>query len=215
MKVTPEMTADTAFKIQNSKRTIAKSPYDGITREVFENKGACPAQLLAMSAKSAFFDVWATWKRAASYLLTSDPSFAKMKVTPGMLMKTMERGKVLGFTCEVPAEKQETGHRDPGFLGSAKTTIAIIQDSKRTVVKSPYDGITREVSENKGARPTQLRAMSAKSAFSDMGALGSGSCLLPPDFWLLFRKNEGDSGDVDENTGARFGQELGFLTSDG
>ena len=79
---------------------------------------------------------------------------------------------MLGFRCEVSAKKQETGHRDPGFLGSAEMTTdtTLIQNSKRTVANSPYDGITREVFENKGACPAQLRAMSAKSAFCDMGA---------------------------------------------
>ena len=73
--------------------------------------------------------------------------------------------------------------------------------SKRATANSPYDGITREVVETKGTAASRLRKTDPNRSIAKSQT--KSRLILTPDAQLLpsLFKNEGDSGDIDENKG--------------
>jgi len=152
---------DSKLKIQEV--ASIKTPYDGISPEVFENneardmeqhirapkfRGQCTSGIEAMSGKSQRDNL-----SPERWLLTPDFCLSKMKVTPGILMKTKDGGKA-GIRCQVSGVRE-------------KALESLIQSRQSQA-------------------PTMFPLV---------------FCLLTP--VSCNSKNEGDSGDVDENKGQR------------
>ena len=117
------------------------------------------------------------------------------------------RGKTsVRFWGSVPSDQQGRSHRGPWFFRKwaeiSKDTAG--KDSKRALANSPYDGITREVIENKGTATSEIRKMVKNRSIS--ASLASSQFIPAPtsDVRLPLFKNEGDSGDMYESTGTPF-----------
>ena len=105
------------FKIQDSRFEHEITPYDGISPEVIENKegGVIVIAMEKVQSRGVRTALAETSIHASpcsgSMSVTPDscllsPALQKMKVTPGMLMKTKEGEKqVSGIRCQVSGRK--------------------------------------------------------------------------------------------------------------